>query len=178
MRYVHQRYTWNVIESNLPQGRLKEFSPAFIQSQREIADTIPQACARAPSAYKGNVVVLMVESLSAWHSQLLGSPFDWTPTLDAIARDNHYFTNFHANGFTTGGAEISIIAGNPSLIPDGSNFFTLATWSGLPDSLADVAHASGREAGFFTTGALAFLGVGDWLRHMRFDIVNGSDDPF
>ena len=80
-------------------------------------------------AAQGSVIVLMVESLSAWHSHLLGSAQDWTPKLDAIARSSHFFKNFYANGFTTSTAEIAILSGNTPLIPPGKPWFDFSDYA-------------------------------------------------
>ncbi|MET0230910.1 MAG: LTA synthase family protein [Rhodanobacteraceae bacterium] len=177
VRYVNQIYTWNVVETNLPQGRMKTFSPAFIAEQRKRVDAIPKQCSTSP-AFDGSVIVLLVESLSAWQSKLLGSSRDWTPELDAIARDNHYFTNFHANGFTTSTAEISVIGAQPPLAPAGKLLIGFDDYADSNGTLPDVAHRSGREAAFFTTGDTSFLDLGAWLGHIGYDVIGNSSDAF
>lgn len=177
VRYVNQIFTNNFVETNLPQGRMKTFSPAFIAEQRRRADALPATCARSP-AFDGSVIVVLVESLSAWHSKLLGSPYDWTPELDAIARDNHYFTHFYANGFTTSTAEIAVLADRPPLAPAGKLLFDFGDYADASGSLPDIAHRSGREAAFFTTGDTSFLDLGTWLHHLGFDVVGNNSDAF
>ncbi|HEY6986264.1 MAG TPA: LTA synthase family protein, partial [Rhodanobacteraceae bacterium] len=129
-------------------------------------------------AFDGSVIVLLVESLSAWHSKLLGSSFDWTPELDAIARENHYFTHFYANGFTTSTAEISVIAAEPPLAPAGKLLFGFGDYADPRGTLPDIAHRADREADFFTTGDVSFLDLGTWLKQIGFDFVGSSSDPF
>jgi len=177
VRYVNQIYTWNVVETNLPQGRMKTFSPAFIGGQRTRVDAIPKQCSTSP-AFDGSVIVLLVESLSAWQSELLGSPRNWTPELDAIARDNHYFTNFHANGFTTSTAEIAVIGAQPPLAPAGKLLIGFDDYADPNGTLPDVAHRSGREAAFFTTGDTSFLDLGAWLHHIGYDVIGNTSDAF
>ena len=177
VRYVHHLFVDNVIEANLPQGRVATFSPDFVAHQRALVQATQEQCGKAPAA-QGSVIVLMVESLSAWHSHLLGSAQDWTPKLDAIARSSHFFKNFYANGFTTSTAEIAILSGNTPLIPPGKPWFDFSDYASGQGSLPDIAHRSGREAAFFTTGDTSFLGLADWLRRIGFDVVNGSEDAF
>ena len=102
LRYVHEEYVGNVMEVNLPPGRAREFSPDYAQKQLRLDETVPQTC-DAGSRSGRNIVIVITESLSAYQSALLGGPRDWLPRLDAIARENHYFTHFYANGFTTDG---------------------------------------------------------------------------
>lgn len=177
VRYVNEIYTRNVVETNLPQGRMKTFSPAFIAEERRRVDAIPKTCGTSP-AFDGSVIVLLVESLSAWHSKLLGASRDWTPELDAIARDNHYFTNFHANGFTTSTAEIAVIGAQPPLAPAGKLLIGFDDYADPAGTLPDVAHRSGREAAFFTTGDTSFLDLGTWLRHIGYDTIGNTSDRF
>lgn len=177
VRYVNQLFTYNVVEANLPQGRMKTFSAPFIAGQQRIADAIPKTCGRS-TAFAGNVVIVLVESLSAWHSRLLGSSYDWTPKLDAIAQENHYFTHFYANGFTTSMAEVSVLGGQLPLDPAGELLLDYADFSDLHGTLPDIAHRSGRQAAFFTTGDVSFLDLGTWLHHLDFDVVDGNTSPF
>lgn len=178
VRYVNDTYLDNVIEANLPRGRTRSFSMPFIAARKTQAEALPRTCAQGSGVFDGSVIVLMVESLSSWQSHLLGGNADWMPQLDAIARDNHYLTHFYANGFTTSGGLISVIAGRPPIPPAGSVFYTYDDFPPGDGSLADIAHRSGREAAFFTSGDLGFLDVGAWLHTLGFDVVDGSSSPF
>jgi lipoteichoic acid synthase len=179
LRYMNALVVDNVVEANLPQGRVTDFSAPFIARQRAIADALPQHCAVTPvSGGGGSVIVLMVESLSAWHSQLLDGTHDWTPRLDAIARDNHYFRNFYANGFTTSTGAISTITGKVPFVPPGKTWFDFSDYADAQDSLPGIAHRSGRDAAFFTTEDVSFLNLGTWLHRIGFDTVDSSSDPF
>ena len=177
VHYVNEIFTWNFVEANLPQGRMKTFSAPFIADQRRRVDAMPKTCGKSDD-FGGSAIVLLVESLSAWHSKLLGSPDDWTPELDAIARDNHYFTRFYANGFTTSTAEIAVLAGRPPLAPAGKLLLGFDDYPDLDGTLPDIAHAAGREAAFFTTGDTSFLGLDAWLHHLGFDVVGNNNDAF
>jgi phosphoglycerol transferase MdoB-like AlkP superfamily enzyme len=176
VRYVNQIFTNNFVEANLPQGRLKTFSPDFIAAQRAKVDAIPTTCAKNP-AFDGSVIIVLVESLSAWQSKLLDG-VDWTPELDAIALDNHYFTHFYANGFMTSAAEVSILSGQPPLPPAGKLLFDYADYGASEGSLPAIAHRSAREAAFFTTADTSFLDLGAWLRALGFDTVGTNADAF
>jgi len=177
VHYVQDVFLDNVIEANFPQGRIAPFSAGFIEAQRTLADVAPKQCS-AGEQTGGSVIVLIVESLSSWHSHLLGAAQDWTPRLDEIARSNHYISQFHANGFTTSAAEIAVLSGRMPLIPSGKFWFDFSDYTDPSGTLPDIAHRSGREAAFFTTGDLSFLGLGDWLRQLGFDVVGGSKDAF
>jgi hypothetical protein len=176
VQYVHRLLVYNVIEANLPQGRVKGFSAAHLQAGQALAERLPETCEQA-AADDTEIVIVLVESLSAWHSRLLGGD-DWMPKLDAIARANHYFTHFYANGFTTSTGEIAVIGGRVPFNPPGEAWLRFANYADPQGSLADVAHRAGHQAAFFTTGDLGFLDLGPWLRELGFDVVDGSESPF
>ena len=178
VHFVHGALTRNVIEINLPQGSSKDFSAAFIAEQRRLVAQLAPICERNPSPTRPNVIIVLAESLSAWQSQLLGSPLDWMPRLDRIARENHYFTHFYANGFTTSGAEVAVGSGLLPINPPNALEYTFDHFSGSANTLPAIAAAAGYQSQFFTPGDTGFLGVGDWLREIGFDEVHGSDDAF
>ena len=178
VHYVHAGLISNVVEVNLPQTNVRAFSPEFLERQRKLANEVPQRCERNPQPTRPNVIIVLVESLSAWQSRLLGSDFDWTPRLDAIARDSHYFTHFYANGFTTDGAQIAIGSGLLPIHPSGVLEYTFDNFTNGNDSLPGLAKASGYESAFFTPADNGFLNTGDWLRRIGFDTISGGDDAW
>jgi phosphoglycerol transferase MdoB-like AlkP superfamily enzyme len=177
LRSVHDSFVRNVFEANLPPGRVKPFSPAFARSAETASIALPTNCDSGVSLRR-NVVVVVVESLSAWQSALLGGPHDWLPRLDAVARANHYFTHFYANGFTTDSGEIALITGRVPLIPAGQEWYSLAGFGAGANTLPGVMHRAGGEAYYFTATDLSFLDSGSWLRGLGFDAVEGNESPF
>ncbi|MDE1884296.1 MAG: LTA synthase family protein [Xanthomonadaceae bacterium] len=177
LRYVHEEYVGNVIEVNLPQGRARAFSPAYAQAQLRRNKSLPLTCDAGTRSGR-NIIIVITESLSAYQSKLLGGPRDWLPRLDALARANHYFTRFYANGFTTDGGEIALVTGRPPLIPPGRDWYSLDAFGPGADTLPGIAHRAGYEAAHFTTESLAFLGTGAWLRKLGFDHVEGNESPY
>lgn len=176
VRYVNDQFTYNFVEANLPHGRLQKFSEPFIAEQRQRVAQLPKMCAKS-SPFDGSVVIVLVESLSAWQSQRLGGR-DWMPELDALGQSQHYFTHFYANGFTTSTGAIAVLTGRAPLPPAGDMMGTYESYAEPHGSLADLAHRSGRDAAFFTSGDLSFLGIGPWLRQLGFDTLGGSGDAF
>ncbi|WP_440222477.1 LTA synthase family protein [Dokdonella sp. MW10] len=178
VRYVHAWLTGNVVEANLPQGRLRAYGDAHMARQRARLEALPQICERNAHPRRPNVVIVLAESLSAWHSGLLGGPADWTPRLDAIARDNHYFTRFYANGFTTSGGEIAIGTAQVPFTPPGVRDARFDHYVLDTGTLPDLARRSGHQSAFLTPGDTSFIGIGDWLKRLGFDVVDGADDAF
>lgn len=177
LRYVHTAYTSNLIVANLPQGREKAFSPAYAQHQLQQATRQAQVCARAAPSGK-SVVIVLTESLSAYQSALLGGPRDWLPQLDALARGNHYFMHFYANGFGTDGGEIATITGRVPAVPPGESWYALPNFGPDDHTLVGIAHRAGYSAHYFTSADLSFLDSGAWLRKLGFDSVEGNEGAF
>ena len=178
LRYVHAAYAENVVGINLPQGRTSTYGDAHLAAARARVDALPVTCERPPSTHAPDVIVLLVESLSAWHSRQFGGAHDWTPRLDAMARDNHYLSRFYANGFTTSGGEIALATGHVPFNPPGVLDFGFSHYADKANALPALGHATGHRVDFFTPGDSGFLDLGDWLRVLGFDGVHDSADAF
>ena len=177
LNYVHDEQLRNLVENNLQSDRLVGYTARFITSARELAKSLPAACESGP-ARKPDVIFLLVESLSSYQSKLLGGPEDWTPGLDALAREQHYLRHFHANGFTTTGGEIALLTGRPPFYPTGFLNASFDYFKPNGEGLAEVAHRNGYTASFFTSADTTFLDIGARLHKLGFDKVDGNEAPF
>lgn len=63
---------------------------------------------------KKNVILLVVDSLSSFKSNLYGGE-DFMPKLDKIAEENVWFSNFYANGYNQENANLALLTGIPYL---------------------------------------------------------------
>lgn len=177
LRYVNKQYVWNVIGVNLPEGRSHKFSAGFEQAQVRLANDLPKTCAPG-TALRRNIIIVITESLSSYQSALLGGPHDWLPRLDAMARANHYFTHFYANGFTTDGGEDALLTGRVPMVPPGYDSYSDRAFGPGPDTVPGIAHRAGYTTQFFTAVSLKFLDAGTWLHRLKFDTVEGSEGAF
>lgn len=177
MHYVHAEFVRNLVEINLPRGADRQLTPAHLAAQRARLAATPRTCT-ARAGTRPNVVLVLVESLSAYQSRLLGGPLDWTPKLDATARANHYLTHFYANGSNTEGGLMAALAGRPPILAPGRTPNSMGGSAGGDGTLPAFAHAVGYAADFFSTFDLSFLGTGQWLRDLGFDAVEGDRQPF
>lgn len=179
MKYINYPLLQNFIAANLADSVDRHYSPAFADALRK--EFVPPApvCA-AGRDLRPNVIVIAVESLSMYHSKLFGGSNDDTPRLDAIARDNAYFPDFIANGFTTDGGLIAMITGKPP-IPTLGRYQSAEAFAGFESphgALPEIVHAHGYTAHFFTTGDLGFLDKSAWLKGLGFDSWEGAEQPF
>jgi hypothetical protein len=134
-----------------------------------------------------NVVLVIVESLSAYQSRFFSGVENWTPRLDEIAERETALTNFFANGWTTTGGVISLLNGTVPLVPElragraavftpigGTSFMDYAD---PPRPLPRVLSELGYVTEFVAPGDLKFVSEDKWLPRVGFQKVIGQDDP-
>jgi phosphoglycerol transferase MdoB-like AlkP superfamily enzyme len=170
----------NFIEVNANFFFQSNFSDGF--RARLQAEGPPAEVCRPGRHRRLNVVVVIVESLSAYHSKYFSGVEDWTPRLDEIARRETSLTNFHANGWTTIGGLISLLGRTFPFVPEKTEFNKwgsprLTDFMDLPRPLARMLSDQGYRTVFISGGDLAFLGQGDWLRAQGFQRLVGHKDP-
>lgn len=183
--YVMPESYHDFISINLPTGVDRAFSPALREALQKRPKP-PTTCAAPAVTATGqvprrSVILLVVESLSSYHSALLSGIGHSTPELDRLAQAHSYFPDFHANGFTTDGGLIALLTGRVPL-PAAGRYQSSHAYAGYetplePHAFAQLAQA-GYQTGFFTTGQLSFLNKGDWVKALGIQHVEGAEHPF
>ncbi len=169
----------NLLEANWPTGTDEPFSQDYVDKllREPPAELSTQIC-EPGLATGGDVIIVAIESLSWYHSSLLlPESMQATPLLDAAARDNSWWDHFYSNGFTTDHGLIAMLAGQLPL-PAVNRYRSLGVFSGYEiddNSLPRRLARDGYYSAFLTSGQLAFLGKGDWLKKLGFDHVEGHD---
>lgn len=179
MKYINYPLLQNFIAANLADSVDRHYSAGYAEALRK-EYVAPAPICEAGRSLRPNIIVIAVESLSMYHSKLFGGGSDYTPRLDAIARDNTYFPDFIANGFTTDSGLIAMITGKPP-IPTLGRYQSAEAFAGFESpqgALPDIVHAHGYTAHFFTTGDLGFLDKSKWLKGLHFDSWEGAEQPF
>ena len=178
LRSIHAEYVMNVIEVNANNTVDRPYSAAFGARVRASAAQ-PLACSTGRGK-RVDIILVVVESLSAYQSELLGGPLAITPHLDDLATGGTWFTGMLANGFTTDHGLIALLTGrNP--IPGIGRYGSLDAYAGFeaPEgSLPRRLSRSGYSSAFLANSDLSFLGKGAWLKGLGFDDVEGHDHPF
>lgn len=168
----------NVIAHNMTDGASAAYSDDMqAQIEQRLAGG-PASCL-AGSARRPNIVVLIAESWSPYHSRLFSGLNDWTPRLDDLARQGRYYPNFHAGGSNTNAGLVSLLLGRPIYSPIKAPL-QLGPFEGAwsPDSsLPKVMGILGYETVFMTNGNLAFSDKGKWLASIGFSDISGHDAP-
>ncbi|WP_158640342.1 LTA synthase family protein [Pseudothauera hydrothermalis] len=175
--YVHDWGVRNVLAANFDIGVAQPYSDGA-RIAAEGAPPSEPVCA-AGVGFRGDIVLLILESWSPYQSMLFGGIRDWTPGLDSFALRHGYHTQMHAAGFTTNEGLMSLLAGVEFLSPvkPFSKIGPFETAWGLENTLPKVLHGLGYHTAFLTSGDLAFSRKGAWLADIGFDYVEGHDHP-
>jgi len=180
--YVNSWAVNNVFAANLSTTMRTLYSESFrqkIQMDEPSAGKYHSVPAPVPADGR-NVIVVLLESWSSWHSMLFGGFEDWTPRLDEAAGRGRRFSNFHAIGFSTDKGLMGIIAGEPLWAPfihwsEATPFHSM--W-GVDRSLPAAFSPHGYLTAFLTTGPLELYRKGKWLKHLGFSHVEGRENEF
>lgn len=169
----------DLITINLPSGEDQAYS---LQRQTELARLPAPAtqCLAPPTPHPRPVILLVVESLSLYHSQALSGLGHELPQLDELAQKYSHIESFYANGFTTDGGLIALLTGHVPL-PTVHRYQSFNAYQGFENDRHQAfkqLHAAGISSWYFRTADLGFLNSGAWLRHLGFDHVEGPESPF
>lgn len=179
---AHHPLPWlyrNVAEVNLPSGVDQVYSKAYRSHVLAAYKPPPLICTQG-RGLRDNVIIVIIESWSWYHSKDRLGVMNATPNLDRLARHGTVWTRFFSNGFTTDHGLIALLGGAVPL-PPVNRYHSLEGYTGfaaLPDSLPRRLAADGYETRFFTTGDLGFMNKGQWLKRLGFHGVEGDDHPF
>lgn len=177
-KYAHAWIYKNVVDYNLT--ILSESSSYSDEFAKTVKFQDQADCQTNPPESK-NIILVMVESLSAYQSRYFSGINDWTPNIDAIAERHLAFKNFYANGFITEDGEIALLTGLPAIYPPstytddgGTSFFSFYQ---VADSLPNILKKYRYKSEFLTTADLEFGNTGVWAKSIGFDYVEGHDNP-
>jgi phosphoglycerol transferase MdoB-like AlkP superfamily enzyme len=173
--YVHPNALRNLVQVNLEPDPSHPYTDAMRIALQGRPDPAP-ACEPGVD-HDVPVILVVVESLSAYHSRLYAGLNDDTPNLDRIARANTWYPGFTANGFSTETGLIALLTGHVPLPTAGRRGSVLA----FTDVEGDFHRALAREGyltAFFTTGDLGFGERARWLRAIGIEHAEGADQPF
>lgn len=177
--YVNANLSFqNLLEVNLAQSIDAPYSAAFIARMHDVP-ALPSRCI-AGQARRPNVILVMVESLSAYQSRRYGGELDAMPQLDALAERGRWFPDFHANGFTTDGGMIALLTGQAP-IPVFGRYASMDAFAGYADRAQSVPALLGQfgyYSVFFTTGDLGFVDKNRWLPDIGFDRFEGAESGY
>lgn len=161
------------------------FSPqtSTVPYSKEFANTInaqPPAAktCHAGSAEPSDIILVVFESLSMYHSALYSGLHDWMPEFDALSRTGVRYPNFYANGVTSEQGLVSLLTGEPPIAKAMTSKTLFEQFHDTKETVPRMLHSLGYRSSFLTTGNLGFMGKGQWLKDIGFDETEGHDAPF
>jgi lipoteichoic acid synthase len=174
-QFLHQVAVRNVWQVNQWVDPTRPYSEAFWQQTR-LTPGQALSCEAGPDQ-NVSVIVVVVESLSAYHSKLFSGLNDYTPNLDRLAKEGTYFSDFNANEYSTQGGLISLLTGFVPFPPAGSFISTMA-YTEVEGDFHRWLRTEGYQTAFFTSGDLT-LGERDrWLRAIGIEHSEGAENHF
>ena len=171
--YLNRHSYENVVAINERDGMARPYGEATLQRLATVPP--PAEVCEDGLATPRPVIVLVVESLSLHHSALFSGLNDWTPRMDALAREGSWFPGFLANGFSTEGGLAAMLSGEAPLstIERGGVMVLSRVHRDLHRRLA----ARGVPRRFFTTGDLGFGQRRHWLPAIGITEAEGAEHP-
>lgn len=122
---------------------------------------------------KPNVVLIIMESMSAAKMTRHGNPNELTPFLDSLSNQSLYFNNIYTSGKHTFNGVFSSMFSFPALYRQ-HTMKTIRSYHGLPHVLSDLGYSTT----YFTTHDSQFDNVEGFLRANAYEkIVSQRDYP-
>lgn len=178
--YVHAEGYRDFFAGMMPSGVDRPYSTAFKAAQSAQSTSAGSSCID-DGGPRRSVILVVIESLSAYQSRLHGGTMDALPRLDQLAQQGSFLETFHANGFTTDHGLIALLTGRLPL-PAPGRYGSSNAYGGYEQPRPVDAylrlHAAGFTSQFFTTGRLDFLDKGKWVRGLGFQHVEGAEHPY
>lgn len=154
---------------------------ATLQEALLIKNTLPNESPIArrvtdsTSSSRPNVILIIMESMSAAKMKRYGNPLNLTPNLESLAPHALFFNNIYTAGIHTYNGIFSTLYSFPALLKKHPmNEFPTPIYSGLPG----VLKQNGYQTTFFLTHDDQFDNLGGFLKANHFNkIVSQKDYP-
>jgi len=146
----------------------------FYATDEELRKELPPAkpASRARPARRDNIVIIIVESLSADYTGVGRSGQGYTPFLDGLAKKGIYFHNSFANGRRSIDAAPSILAGLPHLRDETFYCTRMKQLHGI----GAVLKERGYDTSFFHGGMNGTMQFDVFSQRMGFDRYYGLNE--
>lgn len=129
----------------------------------------------AQQARPMNVVLVLLESMSADRMGIYGDPANLTPYLDSLARTSVFFDNCYSNGIHTNAGLYSSLYGMPIMMmqhPMYNGVSEYTQFTGLPVTLRE----KGYQTQFFCTHPKSFDNLDVFLEKNGYDRISDVND--
>jgi phosphoglycerol transferase MdoB-like AlkP superfamily enzyme len=121
-----------------------------------------------------NIVVIIMESMTAQVVEELGGEKGVCPNLGRLAQEGMLFTQCYGSGYRTDQGLVSVLSGFPAQ-PDQSVVLHQDKAVKLP-GLSKTLRKEGYSTAFFYGGQLTFANIGTWLYDQQFQEIVSIED--
>jgi phosphoglycerol transferase MdoB-like AlkP superfamily enzyme len=128
----------------------------------------------SPAVPRPNVVLVIMESMTAQVIGHLGGPKDLCPNLDSLAASGIRFDSCYSSGFRTDQGLVCALSGYPAQ-PDQSIMLLTEKSERLP-GLSGFFREKGYKTAFYHGSGLTFANMGLWLRSQGFETIVSESD--
>lgn len=179
--YIHNETIRNFVAINLKSGESIKYSNTKVnQSKQQLLDFESLICDENSqvSGQNKNIILLVVESLSMYQSKLFSGINNWTPNLDKLANEHHYYTNFFANNFTSLEGRLALLTGEKTfkeIMPFYKRGIGRTGYWNSQRNIPSVMKENGYHTSFLDGANLNFTKTGDFMNGIGFDYVEGQE---
>lgn len=176
---VASRLYEDVITYNQPDGINTSFSSNYKDRLKAKTSAKTEICSKSTQPPR-SVILLVMESLSLYHSNFLSGVESYVPEIDSLAQKYSYLQSYYANGFTTDGGLIALLTGHVPL-PGINRYASMDAYLGYETVKQDALkrlYRSGVQSAYFRSADQSFLATGDWLKTIGFQYIEGPEHPF
>ncbi|MBX2985108.1 MAG: sulfatase-like hydrolase/transferase [Bacteroidia bacterium] len=126
------------------------------------------------SKIKPNIILLMMESLSAETLPGIGGTYDWSPNINRLMDSVWVFSRMYASGNRTDKGLAALLSGFPAQ-PSTSVLLEPEKASALP-SISCMLSKQGYHNTFIYGGDISFANMGYYLQNICFDVIIDKDN--
>jgi membrane-anchored protein YejM (alkaline phosphatase superfamily) len=144
-----------------------------ISSKNNLISPIAREVINDSLMIKHNIVIVLMEGMSANFMKTFGNQNNLTPTLDSLAKISMFFKNSYSAGIHTNNGIFSSLFSFPALKRvRPMSTIPLRKFSGIPFVLKE----NGYENIFFCSHSESFDNLGSFMPHNSFDQLYTSED--
>jgi hypothetical protein len=180
IRYVHDDLMRNLASVNLSAGQTVPYSDDYLKNHALYHSQFEAlSCDSNGLGLKKNVILVVIESLSSYHSKKLSGLNDWTPLLDKLSDRYLSFDNFFANNFNSVTGRLALINGEKTFREVvGMMHQARRGYRNSQRNLARLFNQEGYHTAFLDGADLDFTKTGDYMHDIGFQFVEGHDSPY
>ncbi len=163
----------NILDEKLAIENAKRFLK--VSSENNFVSPIARMIKPDTTALNVNIIVVIMESMSAKNMSRYGNSDNLTPTLDSMSKISYCFENTYSAGKHTSNGIYSTLYSFPAIWSERPTGSVLRNkFSGFPITLKN----RGYQTIYFTTHTENFDNIGEFLPHNGFDrLVSQKDYP-